>query len=338
VTTPAATHEPATDPHDGLHENPAVKVQIHGLAGVQKTLLLPLWGRAMETRHRKREPLLVDRTAAEIIDKLDYDFSTIAAGIHPITRLAWIARAIHVDRSVREFLARRPRATVVNVGCGLDTTFERVDNGTLSWVDLDVPEVIELRSKLLPQGPRQRSLACSALDPGWLRELRADDGLMLVAAGVLYYFEEPQVRDLLSRLAVAFPGGELVFDACSPRGMRISNKKVIAASGMDAGAVLKWGIDRPREIGRWDSRIEVFETYRLFRGITGRLPLRARLGTLVSDALNIMSMVRLLSPRRGLQPDGDRGAVHRSCGPCDGQRRGRSSPRSAQRVPLSARR
>jgi O-methyltransferase involved in polyketide biosynthesis len=261
------------------------------LGSVQKTLLLPLWGRAVESR--KPKPLLVDRAAVEIIGKLDYDFSTIAANIHPITRLAWIARSLHVDRTIRDFLVRRPEATIVNVGCGLDTTFDRVDNGRLNWVDLDLPDVIDLRNRLVPPGPHRRSLACSVLEPGWLQGLQIDDGLLVVAAGVLYYLEELQVRDLLSRVATAAPGSEMVFDVCSPRGARIANRKVIQDGGMDSSAVLRWGLERAREIARWDARIEVLESYQLFRGITGRLPLRARLGTLLSDAMNIMAMVHL---------------------------------------------
>jgi O-methyltransferase involved in polyketide biosynthesis len=264
---------------------------VAGLGNVQKTLLLPLWGRAVESR--KARPLLVDRTAAEIVEKIDYDFSTMAARIHPITRLAWIARALHVDRTLREFLSRKPRATVVNVGCGLDTTFERVDNGRLGWVDLDLPDVIELRARLLPGGPRRRALAASALDPEWVREVRADEGVMLVAAGLLYYLTEPQVRELLPRLAAAFPEGELVGDVCSPRGVRIANEKVIRDGGMDESAVLRWGIERPRDLARWDARIEVLRAHRLFHGITGQLPWKARPGTLLADAMNIMSMVHL---------------------------------------------
>jgi len=261
------------------------------LGSVQKTLLLPLWGRAVESR--KRSPLLVDPTAVEIVGKLDYDFSRIAARIHPITRLAWIARAIHIDQTLREFLARSPDATIVNIGCGLDTTFERVDNGRLAWVDLDLPDVIELRRRLVPDGPRRRMVAGSVLEAEWLRDVRPDHGLMLVAAGVLYYLEEPQVRALLERLAAVFPGGELLFDACSRRGARIANRRVIEQGGMDPSAALKWGIDRPAELPGWDPRIEVMGAYRLFHGIAGRLPWKARLGALVSDAMNIMSIVHL---------------------------------------------
>ncbi len=108
------------------------------LGSVQKTLLLPLWGRAVESR--KPHPLLVDPTATRIIGLIDCDFSTIATNISFVSQLAWIARSLHIDRTIRRFLEKHPTATIVNLGCGLDTTFERVDNGRLSWYDLDLPE------------------------------------------------------------------------------------------------------------------------------------------------------------------------------------------------------
>jgi O-methyltransferase involved in polyketide biosynthesis len=77
-----------------MSENIAIE-----LGNVKKTLLLPLWGRAVETR--KKKPLLVDKTAAEIVDKIDYDFSTIANNISEITQLAWIARSLHIDQIIR---------------------------------------------------------------------------------------------------------------------------------------------------------------------------------------------------------------------------------------------
>jgi O-methyltransferase involved in polyketide biosynthesis len=261
------------------------------LGSVQKTLLLPLWGRAVETRRPR--PLLVDTAAAEIVARLEHDFSMIAANTHPITRLAWIARSIHVDRTVRELLARHPRATVVNLGCGLDTTFERVDNGQVNWIDLDLPDVVALRNELIAPRSRRRTVAASILDPAWAEGLRSDQGLMLVAAGVLYYLDEATVRQWLARTAAALAGGEIVFDAASPRGVRVANRRVLESTGMDAGAALRWGIERPVEIAGWDPRIEVLETYPMFHGLRSRLAWRARVGTLLSDALNIMSMVRL---------------------------------------------
>jgi O-methyltransferase involved in polyketide biosynthesis len=92
------------------------------LGSVQETMLLPLWGRAVETL--KPKPLLVDNKAVEIINSIPYDFSTIAKNIRKLTRASWIARSIFLDKKISEFIKMQPYATIVNIGCGLDTTFE----------------------------------------------------------------------------------------------------------------------------------------------------------------------------------------------------------------------
>ena len=261
------------------------------LGSVQKTLLLPLWGRAVETGGP--QPLLVDQPAAELVGRLHCDFANISESIPTVVRLGWIARALHVDRAVKAYLAERPRATIINLGCGLDTTFQRVDNGTMRWIDLDLPDVIALRSDLLPSMSRQRSLAISILDPGWIGDVDTSDGVFVVAAGVLCYFEERQVRDLLVRLARAFPGGGMVLDTFSPLGMGVSNRRVLRDSGMDAGAALHWCIRRPREIQHWDHAIRVVSCDGLYSSLSGRLPFSQRVGPWAVDAVGLMSAVEL---------------------------------------------
>lgn len=261
------------------------------LGSVQKTLLLPLWGRAVETG--SRHPLLVDDAAARIIASLDYDFSTIARNMSPISQLCWITRSLHMDRTVREFLERHPDATIVDLGCGLDTTFERVDNGRLRWYDLDLPDVIELRRRFIQESGRRTFLACSILDDGWLRQLEAADSIFFLAAGVFYYFEERQVHGLLSKLADTFPGSQLMFDAASPLGVKVANKKVIAAGGMDEGAILRWGLERAKDLESWDSRIAVVAEYPIFRNMKRGVSLQKKWGMLLSDFLRIMSMIHL---------------------------------------------
>ncbi len=269
------------------------------LGPVQKTLLLPLWGRAVETG--KAHPLLVDRAAAGILATLDYDFSTIARNISPISQLAWIARSLHTDRTIRDFLTRHPDATIVNLGCGLDTTFERIDNGRLRWYDLDLPDVIELRKRFIQESARREFIACSVFDDAWLQRMQPGGAVFFVASGVFYYFAERQIKALFVRLADAFPGCEVVFDACSPRGLRIANKKVIKAGGMDESAVLKWGIRQAPEMQSWDGRIAVLDEYPLFRHFGRDLSVKAKYGMWLSDVLGIMSMVHL---RLGNPPAG----------------------------------
>jgi O-methyltransferase involved in polyketide biosynthesis len=190
------------------------------LGHVQETLLLPLWGRAVEAR--KKKPLLVDKTAVEIIGKLNYDFTTIARNISFLSQLAWIARSLHIDRIIRQFLTKYPKATIVNIGCGLDTTFERVDNGSLYWYDLDLPDVIKLRSDFITESERRKFIAGSFLDDQWLSQITVVDNVLFVAAGVFYYFEAEQIKDFLIKLADRFPSGELVFDATSPVGVKVA--------------------------------------------------------------------------------------------------------------------
>jgi O-methyltransferase involved in polyketide biosynthesis len=261
------------------------------LEHVQETLLLPLWGRAIETR--KLKPMLRDNVAVEIIDKISYDFSTIAGNINEITRHAWIARSLHFDRAIQKFLQTHPRGTVVNIGCGLDTTFDRIDNGTLMWYDLDLPDVISLRKKFIPEQGRRRCIACSVFDESWRDEIVINDGVFFFAAGVLYYFDEAQIKNLFAVLASSFPDSEIVFDGASPLGVRVSNEKVLKAGGMDKDSGLKWGIDNLKSIQSWDPRFHLLEAYPLYKGMKKGLPMKVKWGTFLSDRLRIMFMVHL---------------------------------------------
>jgi len=261
------------------------------LGSVQKTLLLPLWGRAVETR--SSHPLLVDETAVRIMAEIGYDFSTIARNTSPISQLCWIARSLHIDRTLREFLEYHPQATVVNLGCGMDTTFERIDNGRVHWYDLDLPDVIALRRRFIPETGRRQLLASSLFDYEWLHQLKVEDAVFLAAAGVLYYFTEDQVRAFLLTLADAFPGCQLIFDACSAFGLRTANKKVITAGGMDDSAFLKWSLERAQLLESWDRRIVVRAEYPMFRKLKLAVEPKKRWGMFMSDTLRVMSMVHL---------------------------------------------
>jgi len=261
------------------------------LGDVQKTLLLPLWGRANETQ--KNKPLLVDNTAVEIVQKLNYDLSPLARNMREITRFAWIVRSLLMDRVVRQFLLQYPRGTVVNIGCGLDTTFDRVDNGSCRWLDLDLPDVIALRRNFIPESERRTFIASSFLDDCWLEQVSRDDGVFFMVAGVFYYFEEEQVRKFFVRLADRFPVSELICDVSSPMGVRAANKMVITASGLDERSFLKWGVKSPSEILEWDPRIRLVRKYAYFRGRKRHLRPKFWFSAIMVDVLKIQYLVHV---------------------------------------------
>lgn len=268
----------------------AEKISIE-LGSVQKTLLMPLWGRAIESK--RENPLLTDDKAVEIFESLDYDFTTISDNIYELTRLAWIARSINIDSLISHYLFIHPKATIVDLGCGLDTSFERTDNGLLNWYDIDLPDVIMLRRKFIKESDRRKSIASDCLYESWFQQIKFDGNVLFLAAGVFYYFEENQVRDFFLKLANKFPGSEMIFDVMSPRGIKLGNERVLKTSGLDKGAELKWGIDNSKSIEKWSSRIKIINEFPLYKEIRSKLKFKDKFSTLVSEFLKIMYMVHL---------------------------------------------
>ena len=261
------------------------------LGNVQKTLLLPLWSRACESK--KENPLLIDKAALEIVENVDYDFSPIAENMTELSQITWVIRSICVDSVIKNFLDRYPNGTIVNIGCGLDTTFDRIDNGTLLWYDLDLSDVIELRKKFIKENERRKFIPVSFLEEGWLREISVDKNVLFIAAGVFYYFEEAEIKDFFIRLADNFPGGEIFFDVSSPYGIRRANEMIIKNSGLDEGSFLKWGVKSIKDILYWDKRFKLLKTYNYYRGRGQHLSVPSKIIGFISDHFRIQYMVHL---------------------------------------------
>ncbi|WP_200348746.1 class I SAM-dependent methyltransferase [Halochromatium glycolicum] len=80
-------------------------------------------------------------------------------------------------------MAAHPGGTVVELGCGLETQFQRIDDGRVHWLCVDVPQAIAVRERFLPPSERCRHLAMSALDPAWTDHLPASAPLFVTAQG-----------------------------------------------------------------------------------------------------------------------------------------------------------
>jgi O-methyltransferase involved in polyketide biosynthesis len=174
------------------------------LSGVPETLLGNLGRRATGAR----AGYLNDPMAIEVAGRLDYDFTdtTRGARLHAI-------RVATFDAAVRRFLRSHPAGTVVALGEGLETQFWRLDNGQVHWLTVDLPETIELRRRLLPDGPRRSIHRGSALDMEWVDSLNPADAILVTAQGLLPYFQRDQVHTLIAALTERLPGSDFVFDA-----------------------------------------------------------------------------------------------------------------------------
>ncbi|GGV34494.1 O-methyltransferase [Kitasatospora herbaricolor] len=181
------------------------------LAAVPETALWTLYHRAVEAA--RPDTVLPDPKAVELVERIDYPFDDRFAGGGGLQAQLQALRVACFDREVADFLTRHPRGTVVCLGEGLETQYWRVDNGRARWLSVDLPELIALRERLLPTGPRQRLLACSVTDPRWMDEVDPAQGVLITAQGLLMYLRPGEVRELIAGCAERFPGGTLVLDA-----------------------------------------------------------------------------------------------------------------------------
>jgi O-methyltransferase involved in polyketide biosynthesis len=193
---------------------------------------------------------------------MDCNFSCLKLRGHDEAALA--VRVRQFDGRVREFLSRYPDGVVVHFGCGLDTRFERVDDGRVQWFDLDLPEVIELRKKLIGgDGDRYQMINGSVFEDTWLETVSpyARRAFLFIAEGVLPYFEEAQIKSLFLKLRDLFPGAELVCDAHTPFILRTDNLQ-LALSGVKAR--LHWGLKHGRDVELWGEGISMLEEWFYF--------------------------------------------------------------------------
>jgi O-methyltransferase involved in polyketide biosynthesis len=236
---------------------------IGGLHGVAESLLWPLYFRALESR--RPDALLVDGQAMLLVEKYGAAFDRFRQfKMEETDVVSIILRNLEFDRRVRDFLKEHPQAMVVHIGCGLDSRFERVDNGQVEWYDLDLPEVIHLRRDLLGDTKgRYRFLPSSVLDEKWMQEIVGSSRktMLFIAEGVFMYFTESEVKALVLMLQEHFPESELIFDAFSPYIVRINNLKM---SLTKIKVRYHWGLKNGKDLEHWNQGIRFVDSWFVF--------------------------------------------------------------------------
>ncbi len=234
---------------------------------VQETLIIPLFGRLICSERFPQ--LFSDPEAKRICDSLDYDSSEkrrkmeSPAGLFGALEVA--QRQYDLQCEVNAYLKEHPHAAVVNLGCGLDDSFRKCDNGLCRGYNLDFPDVIALRNELLPAGEREENLACDLNDLSWMDRIDASGGAVFFAAGVFYYFKTEDLKTLFSAMAERFPGAVLAFDACNARGAKLMRKTWLKEAGItDVGAY--FSLEDESELKSWSGRFSSVSAKSYMRG------------------------------------------------------------------------
>ncbi len=238
---------------------------------VQETLIIPLFARKVCSV--KFPQLFKDEEAIRICGMLDYDFAAKAkkmnSSVGLFGALEVAQRQYDLAWEVRDYLTNHPNASVVNLGCGLDDTFRKCDNGSCRGFNIDMPDVIKVRNELLPEGEREENLACDLNDFSWMDKITESNdvknGAVFFASGVFYYFKTEEVKKLVCEMAEKFPDSILVFDSCNQRVAKLMTKTWLKEAGIkDVSAF--FSLEDEAELCSWSSSFTTISSRSYMRG------------------------------------------------------------------------
>lgn len=226
---------------------------------VAQTLLIPLYMKSKESR--KSDPIINDKVACDLVERLAISFPFLDNAIKSSVGCA--IRSRYFDQIAIKFTNKHRNTVIVNLGCGLDTRYERIEHfvdPSALFYHLDLPEVINFRQSLLTPNLSDIALKGSLFDLQWMEELKSkhpNTPFLFMIEGVLMYFEKTKVEAVLSELAQQFNDSEILFDASNTW---MKNNSHRHDSVKYTGAKFELALDNSEEINQWHKKLTVLST------------------------------------------------------------------------------
>lgn len=266
---------------------------IEELNDIEKTLFVPLWGRYYASI--KYPSLLYDEEAVRLIKSVEFDFDKITKE-REYFNLASAIRAADFDLEIKKFINKFPNGTIINLGCGLDTSFYRIKNKNITWYDLDLPEIIKLREHFFKPNKQVKTIAKSFSDYSWIDDIeyQQENGILIIAVGLFYYFKKDIIQNLIKKISERFNNAVLIFDATSKTGIKISNRYVKKIG--DTEALMFFSINNAKkELSNVSKKIKKVETYPIYSK-TKKFPswnFETKFKMFFSDRFNYVKIVKI---------------------------------------------
>lgn len=228
------------------------------LSGISETLLIPLMGRALETK--KENSILKDLKSLEIYESLDYNFDKFNDAHSRRSMMRTTIRTAIIDQMVQRHLQDYPDSTVVEIGSGLNSRFERLSPSTAEWFDLDVPQVYEVWQQHFTETDNRTFLPYSAFDEAWIAKVKTASAgpVLFISEASVIYFSEQKVRKLFQLLGNHFRDCFYLFDTAEP--VFIASLKKNDDALKFCNAQIKWSIENINQLKEWVPTIEVLNT------------------------------------------------------------------------------
>ena len=244
------------------------------IGDVAATSFVTLYCHAIESQ--SKDPILTDPKAVEITRELNKILSgsknnlykNLVRGKLNKQLIVHIAiRAKQYDKYVCDFLNKYPEGVIINIGCGLDSRFLRIDNKKVVFYDLDLPEVIEIKKQFFNENNRYHFIPSSVLDYKWMHTISKHKGpFLFIAEGVFMYLENQNVKSLVLKLQSDFHGSELVCEVVNSLWLKkplkkIMNFKMQQQSHLGKDAIYGFGISNSREMEEWHTGIQFLDDW-----------------------------------------------------------------------------
>ncbi len=246
------------------------------ISDVSSTMLITLYARARESL--SKDPVITDSKTVEMIELIKKEIFGSDNPIHqkilkdrynPKLAVTMALRSRRFDRYVLDFLSENPGGTIINLGCGLDTRFYRVDNGRVLWFDIDFPEVINLRKRFMEENTRHKFIGNSILSQEWISQVKTGGPYLILAEGLFMYLQEADVKELLQRIQKELGTSEIVCEVTNRFWVEKMKSpwmkwKFRRQLGMTGGAVFSFGIPDSRYFEKWSEKYQFLDEWTYF--------------------------------------------------------------------------
>lgn len=235
------------------------------LEGVEKTMLLTIYTKAKHSREKNHK--FYDEKAIEVISKIDYDFSM--AEKDKLMQMGVIGRTIVLDDLVSEYISRHPDCTVINIASGMDTRFNRLDNGRIRWYNVDLENSARFRLEYIPDTERVTTLAYSAMDSDWPSQIEAEGNILIIIEGLTMYLTEPENKNILKIIDDNFDKCTVFTEIMPP--VSVENTKEVSVEETNSEFI--WGLNKGDELTRLNSHFKWVKDVNLFDGVNVYKPI-----------------------------------------------------------------
>lgn len=246
------------------------------LGDVQTTALIPLVIRANETKRKNAR--ILDNKAVEIIDALGIDTKDLDKFF---SHEGVVARTIMFDNAVKKLIEQYPDAVCVNIGCGLDDRFSRVDNGKIEWYNIDLADAVAVREKVYSEREREYILAGDILDRNCYQGIPQSKMTIIIAEGLLMYFSRDEVKKILNNITHNFTNGYLLAELMHPKMM----KEKVHDTVKHTNAKFGWGTVNGAELLPLDNRLKLVSENSFFDEMK-KYTLIGKIGNALAKGLN----------------------------------------------------